>query len=207
MAGNIYDYEDLKNIFDNLSDFELRWIIALSMAANDLTLLLKLIKQYNDAAESDYFFRLSFSHLREIAKVINSSQKNSEIQCLLKSMDSETQTVYKKISDSLLPFEDGSLTKDILKSTRDECFHYPDILGDREEFKDLPKILKALDQKKVRFDKENNTILGRRYLFADDAVGFSVNKRLSKLIVDQISIVAVSIMQFIDHLLAFLKTK
>jgi len=45
-------------------------IIALSMAANDLTLLSKLIRQSEDEAESRYFFRLSFSHLKEIARVI-----------------------------------------------------------------------------------------------------------------------------------------
>ncbi|MDD5347727.1 MAG: hypothetical protein PHT59_03845 [Candidatus Omnitrophica bacterium] len=75
-------------------------------------------------------------------------------------MDTETQAVYKKIEDALAPFQDGSLTKDILKSMRDECFYYPDILGVREEFKDLPKVLKALAQKKVRFDKRDNIFLG-----------------------------------------------
>ncbi|MDD5347726.1 MAG: hypothetical protein PHT59_03840 [Candidatus Omnitrophica bacterium] len=34
MAENIYKYHDLGNILDKLSDCELRWLVALSMAAN-----------------------------------------------------------------------------------------------------------------------------------------------------------------------------
>jgi hypothetical protein len=179
------------------------------MAANDLSLNVSLIRQYGEQGEGLYFFRLSFSHLREIAKRINEAQKIQPIQCFIQTLNTETQDIYRNISTSLAYFDDGSLTKDTLKPIRDECFHYPDMNSNNnpKDFKDLTKVLIALDKKEVRFLGNEESNLGQRYLFADAIAGYTVNSRLNKDIVDQISRIAFSIIQFVDHVLAFLKDK
>jgi hypothetical protein len=204
-----YQTTDLGNIFNGLDDSIVRFIVALAMAANDLSLNVSLIRQYKEQGEGLYFFRLSFSHLKEIAKLINEAQKSQPIQCFIPKLDTETQNIYRNISASLVLFDNGSLTKDTLKPIRDECFHYPDVNSNNNPkyFKDLIKILIALDKKEVRFLENEESNLGHRYLFADAIAGFTVNSRLNKDIVDQISRIVFSIIQFVDHVLAFLKDK
>ncbi len=200
-----YRAVDLGNIFDDVPDVVLRWITALAMAANDLGLDIKHIREYGDHVEAHYFFRLSFAHLREIAKVIGKGDRNKEIRSFLEKLDGDTQVLYKDIVKSIGQFNNGGLTKDVLRPIRNECFHYPDINGRESSFKDLPKLLKALEKKRVRFSETDKSMLGHRYLFADAVVGFTVNSRLSKEVVDQISNVVMKIIQLVDYSLDYLK--
>jgi len=196
---------DLGSIFNDLDELIVRWLVALAMATNDLSLNLKLTREYGDQAEAHYFFRVSFAHLREIAKVVGESKGNEIIKRFLDNLDTETQGVYQDVVQSLGKFSDGSVTKSILFPVRNECFHYPDINGKEESFKDLPKILRSLDKKEVRFSETDKSILGSRYLFVDATVGFMVNSRLSKEAVDQISHIVIKLIQFVDHSLEYLK--
>lgn len=200
-----YEIIDLGDIFKELDDSVIRWLVALAMTANDLSLNWKLTKEYGDQAEAHYFFRVSFAHLREIAKVVGESKRNKKIKCFLDHLDIETQVIYQDIIQSLGQFSDSSVTKSVLLPVRNECFHYPDINGKEESFKDLPKILTAIDKKEIRFSEADKSILGHRYLFADAVVGFSVNSRLSTELVDQISHIVIKIIQFVDRSLDYLK--
>jgi len=193
---------DLKNIFRDLDNHVVRWIVALAMAANDLSLNVKFMRHYNNNAESFYFFRLSFAHLKEIAVVINDAEKNEQIRSFLKNLDSDTKGLYQNIVKTLVPYIDGSISKDVLGSTRNECFHYPDIEGMEESFKELPKIINALDRKEVRFD--DTLILNRRYIFADWVVGHMMNARLSSEKINNISYIVMDIIGFVDHVLEYL---
>ncbi len=200
-----YKAVDLGNIFDGVPNAVLRWIAALAMAANDLSLNIKHIREYGDHVEANYFFRLSFAHLREIAKVIGEGARNKEIKSFVEKLDKDTQVIYEDIVNSIGQFNERSLTKVVLRPIRNECFHYPDINGREAYFKDLPKLLKALEKKRVRFSETDTSMLGHRYLFADAVVGFMVNSRLSKEVVDQISNVAMKIIQLVDYSLEYLK--
>ena len=200
-----YEVIDLGDIFKGRDDSVIRWLVALAMTANDLSLNVKLIKEYGDQAEAHYFFRVSFAHLREIAKVVGGSKGNKKIERFLDNLDTETRVVYQDIAQSLGQFSDSSVTKGVLLPVRNECFHYPDINGKEKSFKNLPKILAAIDKKEVRFSVADKSILGHRYLFADAAIGFSVNSRLSTELVDQISRIVIKIIQFVDYTLDYLK--
>ena len=202
---NKYKTIDLGAIFKELDDSVIRWLIALAMATNDLSLNVRLTKEYGDQAEAHYFFRVSFAHLREIAKVVGNSKGNKVIKRFLNNLDAKTQDVYQDIVQSLGQFSDGSITKGILFPVRNECFHYPDINGNEESFKELPKILNTLDKKEVRFSETEKSPLGTRYLFADATVGVMMNKRLSKEAIDQISHIVIKLIQFVDHSLEYLK--
>ena len=206
MEEKNYIVEDLKNIFKDVPDPILRWVIGLSMAANDLALSVKLMKNYEDLApESHYFFRLSLSHLREVANFVKRYSKNNGIQDFLKSLDAETQQMYSEITETLIPLEQGGITKDILLPIRNSCFHYPS--EDGSLFKDWPGVLKELTEIEVRFDKNDKTILGTRYIFADVVVSKKVNNCLSKETTDKISYIAFHTVQFVDRVLHFLKNK
>ena len=136
-----------------------------------MDLNVRLTKEYGDQAEANYFFRVSFAHLREIAKVVGNSKGNKVIKRFLNNLDAKTQDVYQDIVQSLGQFSDGSITKGILFPVRNECFHYPDINGNEESFKELPKILNTLDKKEVRFSETEKSPLGTRYLFATQLWG------------------------------------
>jgi len=200
-----YSVINLGNIFDGLDDSVIRWLVALAMTANDLTLNVKLSRRYADEAEAFYFFRVSFGHLKEIATIVTQSERNGKITTFLGKLDYETQSVYQEIVKLLTPFDEKSISKNVLSPVRNECFHYPDIEGKEDSFKDLSKVLKALDKTEVRFSNKDKTALGCRYLFADAVAGHAVNSRLSPEIVDQISHIVIKIMQFIDHSLDYLK--
>lgn len=202
-----YQTKDLGDIFDDLDDSVVRFIVALAMGANDLNLNVSLMRQYEGQGEGFYFLRLSFSHLREIAKCMGEAQKSRLIKCFITKLDTETKNIYSDISVSLASFDNGSVTKNILKPIRDECFHYPDVNTNNNPkyFKNLIQILKTLDKKEVRLLENDESILRQRYLFIDAIIGSIVNLQLNKDIVDKISQITFSVIQFVDHVLAFLK--
>ena len=206
MKKSDYVVEDLGNIFKNIPDSVLRWIIALSMAANDLVLNVKMMRHFDDLPpESHYFFRLSLSHLREIAKILSSYNKMEEIRYFLRCLDKETRKIYKKITKLLVPFEESSITKKVLVPIRSYCFHYP--REKDKEYKDWPAFLKTFSKIGVRFNKNEESVMRTRYLFVDHIVSDKVNKHLSKDITDKISYVAFYVVEFVDSILAILKSK
>ena len=207
MTNDNYKIIDLELNFDHVDDAIIRWIIALSLASNDISFCHRLILKYIDCEESVYLLRLSFSHLREIAKIIGDSKSNEKIKCFLEKLDPETKQVYSDIVDLLGSFDNGDLAKEVLKNIRDVSFHYPRICGGYEFDEKVPQILKALDKKQVRFSRQDTSMLSVRYLFADCVVGFKTDQHLSKEIVDKVSESAFKIIQFVDHVLNYLKTR
>jgi hypothetical protein len=195
-----YSIIDLGDFFDDKPESVVRWLVALSMAANDLSFCGKLTREYGERpAECHYFFRLALSHLREIAITVGQAEQNKDVQIFISQLGAETRQVYDTMVVGLSRFDVGSLSKDVLMPIRSECFHYPDIKGEEPSFENLPEKLKGLDKKEIRVPNQGPPILKNRYLFVDLIVSSATNDRLSKEDVDLISTLTVSICQFVDH--------
>lgn len=193
---------NLAGIFDHVDDLVVRWLTALAMAANDLSLLTKLLKDYEGKPEASYFFRLSFGHLKEIAKVVGQAHNKDSIIKFLEEVDQRTRESYKELSEALSDFSERSLARSILSPIRNEAFHYPDI-GSNRLFSNLVDQLKF--NKKVEVSSsEDKTILGQRYLFADSVCGVGSEKYLTEERLKHISSIAVEVMVFVDASLDYL---
>ncbi len=193
------------NIFCPLSDDDALRVVALSSAANDLTLNLEALGRFPES-ENMYFFVTSLSILRELAKLL----ANIDESCFRGRMTPETKSLLREVSSKLASFETGSLVRNVLKPLRDVTFHYDYVkaTGSAETL-----IAQALSQIKadssleVGFDAEGASALGQRYIFADRFRSNIVNQRLDSELVSTITKVAVNIVALVDSLLADLSRK
>ena len=193
------------NILHPLSDDDALRVIALSSAANDLTLNLEALRRFPES-ENMYFFVTSLSILRELAKLVS----NIEESCFRGRMSSETRTLLQEVNSKLASFEAGSLVKNVLKPLRDVTFHY-DYVNTTGPAK--PLIRQALSQIKaeklleVGFDAEGKSVLGQRYDFADRFRSSMLNQVLNSGLVSTLSTVAGNVVALVDSLLADLDRK
>lgn len=193
------------NILHPLSDDDALRVIALSSAANDLTLNLEALGRFPES-ENMYFFVTSLSILRELAKLVSSIEES----CFRGQMTSETKSLLQEVNSKLASFEADSLVNNVLKPLRDVTFHY-DHLNATGSAK--PLIEQALSQIKaeklleVGFDAEGRSALGQRYIFADRFRSSMLNQQLNSELVSIISTVTVNIVALVDALLADLNRK
>ena len=202
-----YVTQEFGDFLAGLPDPVIRWFLALCMAANDIALSSKMIREYGeDSPEASFFHRMALSFLRESANSIRSYDDVSSVQNLLCRLDAQTQELYKHLVSELCLFDETSLTKSSLKPIRDVSFHYPDSAG--RNFPECVAIFKALDKKEVRFSSdEKQGVLGYRYLFADNVAGYKVFSVLDSQKIDRISTVAICLCGFVDHVMDFLHTQ
>ena len=167
------------NVFKNLSEEHSLFLMGLSLASNDLFINLDTFKHY-PASESNYFFAICISILREVALLVVDIKKTDFTQ----QFSSNTNELFEKLISELAPYNDDSLVKSSLRPIRNFTFHYN--LNKQEE-KDLMisminnvKSLKDID---IGLDPNENSALGQRYMFADTFRADFINNFLSKDIV------------------------
>jgi len=192
---------EIEGIFDDVEPEIIRWIFALAMAANDISYGAKKIRDVEDY-EQIYLFRLGFAHLREIAKVVGHTRKNDSIQAFILNLETEAQNTYKKIEEFLSSYDNDGFVQKILKSPRDETFHYPDIKG--KSWSSLVEDVRALGKISVWFDKNDKSIMGTRYRFIDVLLSQRINKGLSKETVNQSASLAAHLFSFVDYVFEYL---
>jgi len=199
--------KDYGDFISGLPDSVIRWILVLCMAANDITLSTRLIREHGEtSAEAAFFHRMVISFLRELANSIHTYENVVEVYDFLGRLDNETQGHYNALLAELRSFDEASLAKNVLKPIRDISFHYPD--GQGKDFIECVAIFKALDKKEVRFSADEKLgPLGHRYLFADLVSGQRVFEVLDTQKVDRISRLVISLMGFVDHTMDFLVTQ
>lgn len=188
-------------IFTNVDPVIIRWIVALAMAANDLSYGAKRIKEAQDY-EQIYLFRLGFAHLREIAKIVGQSRENDIIRAFIVKLDKAAQDTYRKIEIFLGSYGSDGFVRKVLKTPRDETFHYPDIKG--ESWISLVEDVRALGEISVWLDKNDKSIMGTRYRFIDVLLSRRINRDLSKETVGQSASLAADLFSFVDYVFEYL---
>jgi len=194
-----YENASCRNIFQQLDDESSLCILSLCLASHDLVLHHRLMNE-GQSEEGFYHFAVSLSILRETAKIIQRIDKSSLTAHFLQ----DTGDMFKDIKKTLLPFEDGAVTKGTLKPIRDLTFHYVFATTERrielllDEIRNESKLL-------VRATSEEESIFRHRYTFADVFRTKLIESYLTKdakAVVDQISVVVVQVIAFTDSLLA-----
>jgi hypothetical protein len=194
-----------KNFFTKEDPAIVRWIVALTMATNDLIFCSNKIRGTQVDYEHMYLFRLALAHTREIAKVVGEAKKNENIKSFVSVLPTEAKEKYLEITNFLGTYEDGGIVKGVLKLPRDEVFHYPDIKG--AQWNSLVDDIMALGQITVEMSKSDQSIMGVRYRFIDDLLWARVHQGLSGEIVNQLSVITVNLFDFIDRVFEYLVTK
>jgi len=194
-----------KNFFTNEDPIIVRWIVALSMATNDLIFASNKIRDTQIDYEHIYLFRLALAHIREIAKVVGEAKKNKNIIFFISVLPTQAQEKYLEITNFLGTYENSGFVKGVLKLPRDEVFHYPDIKG--KWWSSLFDDVKALGKISIELSKNDQTIMGVRYRFIDDLLWERVKQGLSGEIVNQLSLITVNLVSFIDYVFEYLVTK
>ncbi len=198
--NSAYIEDRIPNSLASMEDGVLRWFLSLVMAANDIALSAKKIRETHEDFEQLYYFRLGFSHLREIAKVVGLSSERPEVRSFLASLPKDIADEYDVIICVLGDYTDRGLTKNALKDVRDELFHYPDTAG--EYWDGIEATIKNQADLKVKYLEESkNYINTRRYYFTDCLISERTNADLNIEIVNKSSAVAVNIMSFVDKVL------
>lgn len=200
---NRFETTTIGNVLQSLSDDDALRVIELSLAANDLALNVEAIRRFPES-ENMHFFVTSLSVLRELAKLIDIIDTDT----FQGKMSGETKGLLQKVKSSLDSFEKGSLVKDTLKPIRDVTFHYNHI---GEKGGAMPLIEQALSEVKMQgtlelgFVKNDDSIRGQRYIYADKFRSKILEQLLSNEIVSTITNVSVNVFAFVDSLLADLK--
>lgn len=199
--------KDIGRIFQEVEPLVTRWAIMLAMAANDLSLCCNKINSNPPDYERHYYFRLAMSHLRECAKSIADYDRKEAISDFIKSLDGQTSELYKELQAVLKPYEDGSISKEVLKPLRDSTFHYPNAKG--EHCKELVDDINALGELLVEFDENNDSILKTRYIFIDTLISHKFDKLIesqgAENTVNKLVIITEALLRFVDYILAHLK--
>ena len=199
---NKYKVETLKNIFKLLNDDCSLWLLGLCLASNDIVMFQKQKDNCLDS-EKTYFFAISLSILREIAKHITTN-KNVDIE---KYFSEHTNTLFSKLSHELKPFQPDSLTKGVLKPIRDTTFHYNFSYDKENREKLLPFLedLKKESKLKLRVNPKDTSIFGQSYYFADIFRHKFHDSLLNNELIDKLSTVTCGVFAFVDSLLADLR--
>lgn len=195
----------VSNFFKKEDPIIVRWVVALAMASQDICFCAKKIKNTQIDYEKIYYFRLVLAYMREIAKVIGEVKNNDTIKGFILSMSEESQEDYLKITQYLAAYGEGTFVGEVLKTPRDNLFHYPDVKG--EYWISLFDDVTALSKISIELSKSDKTIMGVRYRFIDILTWKLVKQKLSTRIISQLSLISVKLISFIDDVFAYLVIK
>lgn len=185
------------NVFKGLSDEHSLFLMGLSLASNDLFINLDTFKHY-PPSESNYFFSICISILREMALLVVDIKKSEFTQ----QFSSDTNVLFKKLISELEPYNDDSLAKSTLRPIRNFTFHYNlNKQKEKELMISMINKVKKLKEIDVGLDPKEESALGQRYIFADTFRADFINHFLSKDTVSNISSISVDIGNFVDSLM------
>ena len=191
-----YEANVVGNFFKALNDEESLYLIGLSLASNDLTINHDSLSKYPEN-ENIYFFSNSISIIRELATLVVAIDKSD----LTQKFSKNTGNLFKKLKCDLVPFDDDSLAKTVLKPIRDISFHYN--LTKSDEMDKIKSVLGKLREENnisVRRMQGEKSILGQRYTYADLFRANITSEFLTTEIVSRISNVAVNVGAFVNSL-------
>lgn len=198
-----YTQVEVDNVFKKLNDKQSLYLIGLSLASNDLVINNDSINRYPDS-ENGYFFSNSISIIRELAALVVAID-NSD---LTQKFSDCTNDLFRQLKSDLMPFDDESLVRKVLKPIRDISFHYNFIkLGEMDEIKSVLNQLREENNISVGLLQDEKSILGQRYTYADSFRTNTTNQFLTTEIVSKISKVAVNVGTFVDSLVTDLIAK
>ena len=191
-----YSEGSFANPLVKLEDNTILKIVRLSCASNDLTSNHEAIKAF-PKGENGYFFFNSISIVREVAKLVKEIA-NSDIRQLFSD---NTEACFKKLETRLIPFDNESLSRSVLKPIRDSNFHYtfPEA-SSNERVSELLVELRESKELDVGVLPEENHLMSIRYTFAERFRNEYINSHLDNDIVMIVSEVTVGIIEFLDTL-------
>jgi hypothetical protein len=194
-----YESNFANNVFQKLDTECSLCVLSLCLASHDIALHNQSIK-VSESEEANYHFAVSLSILREVAKVVERIDKLAFIS----RFSQDTKELLKNLKRDLQPFQDGSLTKGVLKPIRDVTFHYDFTNTTKAEKNRIDSLLAEIKKEpelKVRANSSDHSILRYRYTFADAFRSHLVESYLTKDVVNQISAAAVNVIAFTDSLM------
>ncbi len=189
-----YKPEVIDNFFKVLSDEQSLYLMGLSLASNDLAINLDSIGRYPNS-ENIYFFSNSISIIRELALLVVAVDKSD----LSQIFSGDTKVLFELLKSDLVPFDNASLVKTVLKPIRDVSFHY-DLTKSNEIGKIKSMLIQIRRENKISigFTKDESSPLGQRYIYADSFRTNIANQFLTTNVVSKISSVAVNVVSFVD---------
>lgn len=173
-------------------------LIGLALATNDLLSNLHALRKF-DNSENSYFFWSSLAIIRETASLV----KNIDGSELRGRISKASVLALEELSAELLPFEEDSLTRKVLKPIRDNTFHYNFMnAAQNGEVQKVLHELKKGETLSVALNPGDSSLLGQRYPFADDFRSDIGNRYLSTETVKRISAISVAIGGLVDCLIS-----
>jgi len=148
---------------------EARWIVTLSMLANDLIYTnVRLEAEAERRAKGGdadhlYYFWMSSSHLREGMKVLQEGRSHPMLRAFIDTLRPETRALFNELCVFFEPWDDTSWVKARLIPLRAVLFHYPSV-----ESGELAASLEALQDAKTTFRLSGTKYRDTRAVFADD---------------------------------------
>ena len=197
LMENKYKEGSIKNVFKLLSDDCSLWFLGLCLASNDIVSFLKRKDNCSDG-EAIYYFAISLSILRELAKHITTAEDVD----IKKYFSSNTNTLFSKLEQVLKPFNEDSLTKSVLKPIRDTTFHYGFLENKEIKEKLLPFLedLRKESEHQLGVDPNDTSILGQRYFFADLFRNKFHTSLLDEELVGKLTTVTCDVIALVDSL-------
>ena len=192
-----YKPKIIDNVFKELNNEQSLYLIGLSLVSNDLAINLDSLGRHPDN-ESIYFFSNSISIIRELALLVVAVDKSD----LTQEFSKNTESLFNQLKSDLVPFDDASLAKTVLKPIRDVSFHYN--FSKSNEMGKVESVLSQLRKENnisIEFVKDESSPLGQRYTYADSFRTNVANQFLTKEIVSKISAVAVNVVSLVDSLM------
>jgi len=148
---------------------EARWVVTLSMLANDLIYISVRLESEAEQRAKDgnadhlYYFWMSSSHLREGMKVLQEGRSHPVLRAFVATLKPETEALFNELCAFFEPWDDTSWVKKRLIPLRAVLFHYPSV-----DSPELGASLAALQNAKTSFRLSGTKYRDTRAVFADD---------------------------------------
>lgn len=117
----------------------------------------------------------------------------------------DTEKILTNLNSKLASFDQGSLSKDVLKPLRDTTFHYYEYGKANADVRELLNVavekMKNRQSLDVGFDSSEMGLLNHRYIFANDFRSELIKQLLTTDRVAQLSVAAVEVLELADSLL------
>lgn len=141
------------------------WIATLALAFNDIAYVHRHLDETYEkpAYEYFYFLRLAIGHFNEAAAHLDRSEKLSEVEAYVASLDREAQELY---ADCLRRYR--SQTSVIAQVRNHSAFHYPTFQPSNSRRVMRRALDELRDEYGWMFKAASKTIRDSRLLFADD---------------------------------------
>lgn len=194
----VYSDHPTRNVFKSLDDDISLYVLSFALVSNDLMTNGDALDRYSES-DGNYYFCTSVSIVRELALLVSSADRAN----LMNEFSTNTKEIFDSLKEKLVPFDNESLAKMVLKPVRDIVFHYNLNKAKHEESVKLSLAgLKNEDRINVGFVADDQSPAGQRYYFASSFRARAVNQLLSSEHTSDIAAIAADVITLVDYMMS-----